>query len=542
MIRLKGGRIVDPAHGRDEVGDLYIEAGRIAAPPPDRSAVTETYDVGGKVVMAGGIDIHSHIAGANVGAARLLLAERHDGVPVADALARGALPTSHETGRLYARMGYTTVVEPAMTPQGAIQTQLELSLIPSIDRAALAVLGNDDFALRAMRQGEASALQDYVARAVSATKAVGAKVINPGGVAAFKENIRSFDLDDEVPAYGVTSRGIIEAMQNAVHGARLDHPVHLHCNNLGLPGNAETAVATIEAAQGRRLHLTHLQFYSYGTSKRGGLTCEAGRVAEAVNAHKNISMDVGQVMFGPTVTISADVPRQFAARGMARPRKWIIADAEGNGFGIVPYTYSEANKVSVLQWAMGLELFLLVDDPWRVFLTTDHPNGAPFTTYPQIIHLLMDADERARWMERMPKSALRTSLLPGLRREYTLAEIAVITRAAPARLYGFRDRGHLAPGAVADIAVYEEQRDKARMFAAASLVFKDGVLIVRDGEPQALRYGRTLYASPGFDAQIEARLSKFYETTYGASPSLFAVPDGFAHAPETFAERPCSTF
>ncbi|MBN9508388.1 MAG: hypothetical protein J0I21_04625, partial [Alphaproteobacteria bacterium] len=43
------------------------------------------------------------------------------------------------------------------------------------------------------------------------------------------------------------------------------HPLHLHCNNLGVPGNAATALATIEAAGDLPLHLAHLQFYAYGT-------------------------------------------------------------------------------------------------------------------------------------------------------------------------------------------------------------------------------------------------------------------------------------
>ena len=47
-----------------------------------------------------------------------------------------------------------------------------------------------------------------------------------------------------------------------------------------------------------------------------------------------------------------------------------------------------------LQWAVGLELFLLIDDPWRVFFTTDHPNGAPFTAYPKLFELLMSREAR----------------------------------------------------------------------------------------------------------------------------------------------------
>ena len=46
--------------------------------------------------------------------------------------------------------------------------------------------------------------------------------------------------------------------------------------------------------------------------------------------------------------------------------------------------------------------------------------------------------------------------LPALKREYSLFEIATMTRAAPARLLGLADRGHLGPGALADVAVYDD--------------------------------------------------------------------------------------
>ena len=76
LILLKGGRIVDPVNERDEIADLWIENDHIVAAPPGRLA-DETHDVSGKIVMAGAIDIHSHIAGGNVNTARLLLPEKH---------------------------------------------------------------------------------------------------------------------------------------------------------------------------------------------------------------------------------------------------------------------------------------------------------------------------------------------------------------------------------------------------------------------------------------------------------------------------------
>src|SRR5262249_54828838 len=152
--------------------------------------------------------------------------------------------------------------------------------------------------------------------------------------------------------------------------------------------------------------------------------------------------------------ISLDTLRQFNARGQARPRKWVMMETEGNGAGIVPYEYRAKDFYNAVQWAAGLELFLLIDDPWRVFFTTDHPNGAPFTTYPDLIALLMDRERRAQAIAALPPDAMAVTTLPSVTREYSLSEIAAMTRAAPARLFGLADRGHLGPGAVADVAVY----------------------------------------------------------------------------------------
>src|SRR6185312_16851372 len=161
-----------------------------------------------------------------------------------------------------------------------------------------------------------------------------------------------------------------------------------------------------------------LQFYGYGTEGKRGFSSGAARLAELVNSTPEITIDVGQVMFGQTVTISSDVLRQFSARGTANPRKSVIFDGDANGGGIVPHRY-RGDFYGSLQWAIGLELFLLIDDPWRVFFTTDHPNGAPFTAYPEIFELLMSRDLRAQWLEKLPAEALAVTTLSGLKREYT---------------------------------------------------------------------------------------------------------------------------
>src|SRR5215470_1039188 len=277
---IAGGRVIDPAHGRDAIGDVWIEDGRIIAAPPPGTVADATYDAAGKIVMAGAIDVHSHIAGWNVNTARLLLPEFHRAAaprPAAPPLSAAGWST-FATGCLYAQMGFTTVVEPAVLPHYALHAHLELADIPIIDKATLAVLGNDDFLLGLMRDSAgAAAIRDYVAWTLDATRSLGIKVVNAGGSIALKENVRQFSFDDVVPHYGVSSRAIVKALQRAAHEAGVPHPLHVHCNNLGMAGNVESALAAIAAGEGLPLHLAHLQFY--GNSKKGprGFSSAAAR-------------------------------------------------------------------------------------------------------------------------------------------------------------------------------------------------------------------------------------------------------------------------
>lgn len=538
LTRLAGGHVVDPAHGRNGVGDVWISDGRIVAAPQGGKA-DETHDVAGKMVLAGAIDIHSHIAGYNETMGRLLLPELRQVEHPGHGTPRGAW-TTRETGRLYAAMGFTTVIEPAVAPHHALQAHLELADIPIIDKGALTVLGNDDFTLGLLRGKDgAQAMQDYIAWTLATSRGLGVKVVNAGGAEAFKENVRTFSLDDEVPDYGVSSRAIVKALQHGVTALGLPHPLHVHCNNLGVAGNIDTAVATIAAAEGLPLHLAHMQFYAYGKEGPRGFSSAAPRLAEAVNAANSVTVDVGQVMFGQTVTISSDVLRQFNARNSAKPKKWLIHDGDANGGGIVAYDYSAANFFNAVQWAAGLELFLLITDPWRVFFTTDHPNGAPFTSYPDIFALLMDRDLRAQWLSRLPTEAVAVTTLPSIAREYSWSEIATMTRAAPARLLGLKDRGHLGPGAVADVAVYAPNRDKATMFRNASLVFKDGALVVRDGAIVSEPYGRTLTVTPARDNAIERRMRDYYQERYGLTPDFMTVAERVLGSRYAFEAVPC---
>ena len=544
LIKLSGGTIYDPSqnyHG--EQRDLFIRDGIIIADPGLSARVDEVYDLDGKIVMAGAIDIHSHIAGGNVNTARLLLPEQHR-----NHMARRlnhpfstAKWSTTDIGYRYAQMGYTTVVEPAMLPVSALDVHLQMADIPVIDTAALAILGNDDLLLRLMRdKAGQNQINDYVAWTLNATRALGLKIINAGGANAFKSNVRQFGLDDIVPDYGVSSRQILQTLQTATQELGVPHPPHVHCNNLGVPGNVDTIVATMEAAQGLPMHLAHVQFYAYGKEGAKGFSSAAARLLEAFNRHPNITMDVGQVMFGQTVTISGDITAQYSRHADASPSKYVMWDAETEGSGgVVPYRYRATSFVNTLQWAIGLELFLLAEAPERLFFTTDHPNGAPFTAYPELLRLLMDADYRQQCMERLNQEALALTLLPEFKREFTLSEVATMTRSAAAKLLGLHDRGHLAPGAIADIAVYDPQKrddtptalgtqskiDYRAMFADAALLFKKGQLVVRDGLVIERPSGLAQTFTADYDIGITRTIKQYFDFFYSLNLNQYSVND-----------------
>jgi formylmethanofuran dehydrogenase subunit A len=129
--------------------------------------------------------------------------------------------------------------------------------------------------------------------------------------------------------------------------------------------------------------------------------------------------------------------------------------------------------------------------------------------------------------------------LPSIAREYTLSDIAIMTRAAPAKLLGLTDRGHLGTGMLADIAVYDRNPDTAAMFRDAALVFKNGELVVRDGQVVSQRFGRALTVRPERDRAIDRRMRNYFDERFGLAPDLLAVSEHAIGRPEPFGLVPC---
>src|SRR5437762_243974 len=507
MLRITGGKVYDPVHGvNGEIKDVCICDGRIVAEVEGG----RTIDATGLIVFPGGVDVHTHVAGAALNFARAMIPEDHRrNAPFIRTEVRrggigGATPTTYITGYLYAGLGYTTVNEAAVPVLSARHTHEELRDTPIVDKSCCVLMANNEILLDLIEQGELERARHVTAWNIWAAKAYGVKAVNPGGVAAWKWGKDAKGLFEPVPGYSkLTPAMIISALAGIVDGLRLPHPLHLHCNNLGAPGNFNTTLETMKLLEGHRAHLAHLQYHAYGGDDWFTMRSESVRVAAEFNARTNLTTDAGAVLFGNTVTITADGPWQHLLYKLTG-RKWGNIDVENEtGCGVVPYVYKEKNLVNAVQWAVGLELLLLINDPWRVYLTTDHPNGAAFWRYPEIIQLLMDADFRKEQLKKLAPAALKRIVLPELNRCYSLYEIAIITSAGPARALGLAQKGHLGVGADADVTIYNENPDGELMFRYPRYVVKSGAIVVEEGDIRNVSEGREFLVHPAVDPAIE---------------------------------------
>jgi len=541
---IKNGFVFDPLNGIDgEKMDICIKNGRIVEKVNVQKA--KVIDAAGLTVLPGGVDIHTHVAGSEVNTGRMIRPEDHvKDVERKTAVTRSgvgySIPSTFTTGYRYSRMGYTTIMNPSMAPLEAKHTHEELNDIPLLDKATYPLLGDWWFVLENLRKGAIEECARHVAWMLDVTKGYAIKIVNPGGLESwgFGRNVHS--IDDEVPNFCITPREIVRGLAKVNKLLNLPHTIHLHTNNLGLPGNYSTTLDTMRALEdlstdGKPVgHITHLQFSSFGGDDWGTMRSAAEEIANYINAHNHMTFDMGQVIFTDTTTMTADGPFEFTLYQLSG-HKWVNSDVETEtSGGIIPFHYKKNNAVNATQWSIGLELALLIKDPWKMFMTTDHPNGGPFFKYPRILAWLMSRKARMATLNKCHKKAQKKSLLPSIKRELTLYELAIMTRAGQAKALGLKNKGHLGVGADGDVAIYninpettdiaKKYKTARKAFANAAYTIKDGKIVVKDGEVVQNVSGRTMWldvetAEPcRIDEEMKRKFREYWTVEYDNYP------------------------
>ena len=251
---LKNGIVFDPANNIDgEKKDILIKDGYIVS---EVSKDAKIIDVTNKLVMPGGVDLHSHIAGPKLSVGRLYRPEdtRRGIKPAPCGAIEGfeagfSIPTCPTTGYRYTRMGYTTVTEAAVPPLEAKHAHEEINSIPNLDIPTLTLFGNNWFMLKYVKENNLEKLALFISKWLKLAKGYGIKIVNPCGSEAWGWGKNVDGLDDPEPHWGVTGRQVIQALTKVNEKLGLPHSVHVHTNDLGHPGNYETTLETFDCVK-----------------------------------------------------------------------------------------------------------------------------------------------------------------------------------------------------------------------------------------------------------------------------------------------------
>jgi len=226
-----------------------VQDGRIVADAPG----ARTIDAAGMVVMPGGVDMHSHIAGPKVNLARKMRPEessqRRHARHLDHALGTGgSVPSIFTTGYRYAMMGYTTAFDASRGAAGRSSTSTKRSTTSRLSTRAFRACWATTSHHAAHRRQAHEQARDYVAWLLQATKAYAIQAGEPGGVELWKFRGNVHTLDDEVTGLGsrraTSSRrcpDVSAELKPAPHGA---HPLQQsgYCRELGKdPGDDEGA-------------------------------------------------------------------------------------------------------------------------------------------------------------------------------------------------------------------------------------------------------------------------------------------------------------
>ena len=554
---IKNGVVYDPKNGiNGEKNEICIKDGKIVENVGSGATII---DAGGCIVMPGGVDGHTHCAG-KINTGRIM--SPHDmrykpipglsGEETRTKLLRPQVgyntPNTYAIGYRYSKLGYTFVAEAAITPMTARHTHEEFNEIPILDKLGLTLMGSNWQVMECIRDGDPDKLKAYVAWLLLATRGYGVKIVNPGGGSnwTWGKNVES--IDDKVTDFDVTPAQILTGLAEANEALNLPHSIHVHCNNLGVPGNLSTTLDTmklLEKVKTRRnrqvMHVTHVQFNAYTGTSWMDFASGAPDIANYINKHDHITFDMGQVIFGPAMTMTADGPTEYRNARMF-DAKWSNYDEElEDAAGVVPLNYLSNHFAHTTMWSIGLELALLVKDPWKVMFTTDNPNGGAFVNYPEGQALLMSDKKRQEIISGFPDMTMDRINIQNIDRELDWNEIATMTRAMSAKMLGLEEKGHLGVGADADVAIYDIKPDKVdpsvehekvkKALSFAKYTIKGGEVVVRDGEITATPKGKVYWVN-AYNAvpqaekdRMMADLKEKFDKYYSIQLSNYMVED-----------------
>lgn len=244
----------------------------------------------------------------------------------------------------------------------------------------------------------------------------------------------------------------------------------VHLPHLGEGEGFLTLESFLQKLGGRNCHISHLSHHCFERSGKK-LFPAAQKAARLLGKHQNVTFDSAPVTFGRAVILTAET--ELSDRIASAVKKETVGHP-ASPYRAVPYEYRKERYIDSLLWINGMEFLLYLEDLSKLSLSVDFPSGGKVESYPFIIACLMDREKRNAFLDTLNQEAAKTSTLPSIKREYSLYDIARITRSSPAAACAVHNRGNLREGSVADIVLYDPRTDIEKMFANPRHVIMGG--------------------------------------------------------------------
>jgi N-acyl-D-aspartate/D-glutamate deacylase len=482
---LKGGRVIDPGTGRDEVTDVLVKDGWVAAVGPDLVG-DRTLDVSGLVVGPGFIDLHSHVH--SIAGQRL---QAFDGVTTALDLEAGLAPVAQAYGRAAAEgrpLNYGFSASWAQA-RGRVLAGVE----PVADIAeCLALISKQEWQRSStpqelvrwltllreeLEQGALGigVLLGYAPQTDPAEYVAIARLAAEAGVATFTHSRELVEADPTTPVDGASELTVVAAET----GAHL-HQCHVNSTSRR---HLDRVLTTLAKAQAEGSRVT-VEAYPYGAGSTG------------VGAFFLAPERLGRWGIGPSSIVLLPSGERIADEARLRQVREQTPEMEC----IVEFL-DESNRadLALLEQALAFPDTIVASDAMPVFLPdrsiatrqwpmpeggSTHPRTAG--TFTKALRMMVRETGRWSWLE----AFRRCSYLP-----------ARVLDFAPAA----RTKGHLGVGADADVVVLDPEvvSDRATYgepttpAVGVRHLLVHGTSVILDGELQLDAFpGQPLRADP----------------------------------------------
>jgi len=404
-LLLKGATIVDPVNGLHAVRDLAIEGRRVAAVGEDlpTGSALRVLDLTGLHVVPGIIDSHVHVC----------------------------RPFGGTHGyTMMARVGVTTAVDLAGYPEPILES------IPSARGMSIGFVFPIVPELTVPDRNPDEATLTALTHTALAQGALGTKVL--GG---------HYPITPEA-----TALAIEVGHQAGAH-------VAVHAGTTATGSNVDGVLELLELANGRRVHLAHVNSYCRG-QVTGDPLAEAVTVLSALRTTDSIvSESYLGLVNGAVATCSDGVPTSNVVKTCLRtggfePTRDGLQRAIAAGWGLVNRVVD--GETRLLSGEDGVEYFLERDTQVGISFPVNSPGvGVSIASNRREgVRGAFTVDAISTDGGAYPRNTIVSQGLALVRYgALSIDDFALKTSHNPAKMFGLADKGHLGVGADADVTV-----------------------------------------------------------------------------------------